>query len=437
MPAPPDLAFAIGLPPERAIAYFKAKGYAITFDWHELQAEAQAKAFTVAKCARLDVLKDIRDALQKALDEGQTQRQFAKDLTPTLKAKGWWGKQEAVDPRTGEVRTVQLGSPWRLKTIFETNMATAYAASRYREQLENAEDQPYWTYVAVMDARTRPAHAAINGKTLRYDDPFWNSFYPPNGWNCRCRVRALSGERVERKGVTVESSKGRVTHEDVPVSRDGRTARMAIYNDGDVRMRTDPGWAYNPGKGWPLTDRNGHLPDCQDVSFAERPGACVRIVPGQKTWKDHGRPDLRHAPANLRLPAPALLDAGNTREEAAAILNRALGLDKRPLLEVATPVGTVFLKPELLAHAVLKFEDARERYANFIVPTLANPFEVYLTAYEDGLRERYIGLFQGKRDLLVVARVNRDGSLLWNIMQAKDKDMNSRRVGELLYGKNT
>ncbi|GAB6035862.1 phage minor head protein [Fundidesulfovibrio butyratiphilus] len=250
MPAPPDLAFAIGLPPERAIAYFKAKGYEITFDWHELQAGAQAKAFTVAKCVKLDVLKDIRDALQKALDEGSTLRQFQKDLTPTLKAKGWWGKQEAVDPRTGEVRTVQLGSPWRLKTIFETNMATAYAASRYQEQIENAEDQPYWTYVAVMDARTRPAHAALNGKTLRYDDPFWSSFYPPNGWNCRCRVRALSGERVERKGIKVESSKGRVTHEDVPVSRDGRTARMAIYNDGDVRMQTDPGWAYNPGKGW-------------------------------------------------------------------------------------------------------------------------------------------------------------------------------------------
>ena len=167
MPDLPDLHFAIGLPPERAIAYFKAKGYAITFDWHELQAEAQARAFTVAKCTKLDILTDIRNAVQKALDEGQTQRQFAKELTPTLQAKGWWGRQEVVDPRTGEVRRAQLGSPWRLRTIYETNLATAYAAGRYQEQLENAEDQPYWMYVAVMDARTRPAHAALSGRTFR------------------------------------------------------------------------------------------------------------------------------------------------------------------------------------------------------------------------------------------------------------------------------
>ena len=45
MPDTPDLKFAIGLPPERAIAYFQAKGYEITFDWHELLADAQAKSF--------------------------------------------------------------------------------------------------------------------------------------------------------------------------------------------------------------------------------------------------------------------------------------------------------------------------------------------------------------------------------------------------------
>ena len=435
MPDLPDLKFAIGLPPDRAISYFKAKGYAISFDWHELLEEAKARSFTVAKAMRLDILTDIRGAMQKALDEGQTQRQFAKELTPTLRAKGWWGKQEVVDPRTGEVRQSQLGSPWRLRTIYETNMATAYAAGRYREQLENADEQPYWMYVAVMDARTRPAHAALNGKTLRYDDPFWSSFYPPNGWNCRCRVRAMDGDRVERKGLKVESSAGRVTHEDVRISRDGRTARMAIYNDGDVRMQTDPGWAYNPGKSWPLTDRNGGLPDCTARDFAEGGGKCIKMVMGQKDWQAYGRPDLRRVPENQRLVAPALLPGGKTREEAEAILAKALGLDTRPLVAVATPIERVFLKRELLAHLVEKTENARERYANFILPTLQSPFEVYRTEYEDGFRDRYIGLFTGKNDLLTVVRINKDGSLLWNIMQTDDRRMNKQRVGELLFPK--
>ena len=435
MPDLPDLKFAIGLPPERAMAYFQAKGYEITFDWHELLADAQAKAFTVAKATRLDILADIRGAVQKALDQGQTQRQFAKELTPILQAKGWWGKQEVVDPRTGEVRQSQLGSPWRLKTIYETNMATAYAAGRYREQIENAEEQPYWMYVAVMDARTRPAHAAVNGKTLRYDDPFWSSFYPPNGWNCRCRVRALSGERLARKGITPESSAGRIQHEEVRIARDGRTARMAVYSDGDVRIQTDPGWAYNPGKFWPLTDRNGGLPDCTARDFADDGGKCVKMLMGQKDWQAHGRPDLRAVPEAMRQPAPPLLTAGKTREEAEAILAKALGLDMRPLIQVATPIEPVYLKRELLAHLVEKPENARERYANFILPTLRHPFEIYRTEYEDGYRDRYIGLFTGKYNLLTVVRINKDGSLLWNMMNVEDKRMNKQRVGELLFPK--
>ncbi|MBQ7855294.1 MAG: hypothetical protein IJ352_09820 [Muribaculaceae bacterium] len=28
--------------------------------------------------------------------------------------------------------------------------------------------------------------AALHGVTLPIDDPFWDSFLPPNGWNCRC-----------------------------------------------------------------------------------------------------------------------------------------------------------------------------------------------------------------------------------------------------------
>ena len=78
----------------------------------------------------------------------------------------------------------------------------------------------------------------------------------------------------------------------------------------------------------------------------------------------------------------------------------------------------------------------RERYANFIVPTLESPFEVWAVEYVGGqVRNRYIGLFQGERDFLVSVRVNLDGSVVWNVMQADDKQMNGRRVGTLIYDK--
>ena len=38
------------------------------------------------------------------------------------------------------------------------------------------------------DNRVRPEHADLEGVTLPIDDPFWASYYPPNGWNCRCTV---------------------------------------------------------------------------------------------------------------------------------------------------------------------------------------------------------------------------------------------------------
>ncbi|EDS5133801.1 phage head morphogenesis protein, partial [Salmonella enterica subsp. enterica serovar Minnesota] len=50
-----DMAALFGLPPERAIAYLKNKGYRITWDWEEMWQEAHAQAFTVAKLTRLDI----------------------------------------------------------------------------------------------------------------------------------------------------------------------------------------------------------------------------------------------------------------------------------------------------------------------------------------------------------------------------------------------
>lgn len=249
-----DLKEVIGLKPEKAIEYFKAKGYAITWDWQDLWQEAHAKAFTVAKVVKMDILQDIRDGLEAALDQGITYQEFAKTLTPKLKAKGWWGKEEQVDETTGEITEIQLGSPYRLRTIFDQNIQTAYNVGRYRTQMENIADRPFLQYVAVMDQKTRPAHAALNGRVFRYNDDFWSSFYPPNGWRCRCRVRALDGETMADKGLEEETSQGKLTSRDELVSKKtGEVAQVTVFTAADpvtgkkVSVAPDVGWSYNPG----------------------------------------------------------------------------------------------------------------------------------------------------------------------------------------------
>jgi SPP1 gp7 family putative phage head morphogenesis protein len=240
MPNIVDLQHAFFLAPEDAIAFFRSKGFAFSWAWHDVWQEAHAKAFTVAKAMKLDILQDIRNELDNALSKGMTLKTFQENLIPLLQAKGWWGKTD---------EGAQLGSAHRLETIFRTNVQSAYSAGRYKQQAENADDRPYWQYVAVMDSRTRPEHWELNGKVFRFDDVFWETHYPPNGFRCRCRVRALTGKQIKDRDITVESGAGNMVSEDRRISGD-LTRPVAGYKDpatGKITF-TDPGWSSNAGK---------------------------------------------------------------------------------------------------------------------------------------------------------------------------------------------
>ena len=421
----PDLSYAIGLTPVEAVRYFRSKGIAVTENWQDLWGEAHARAFTVAGVARLDLLQDIRGALDTAIKEGKTEKWVVDTLAPMLQKKGWWGKKEVIDPDTGEVRYVRQGSPARLKLIYRQNVQGAYMAGRYKQMKENADNEPFWQYVAVLDQKTRPAHAALNGIIFRHDDPFWDAMYPPNGWNCRCRVRAYSESRLKRRGLEVFDSAGHmVTREVETVNRQtGEVTKRTVTGyrhggRGSLESFPDAGFDYNPGKVW-LEDALANVPEPAQVL----------------TWKDLELCPLREVPAGERLPAPRLLPKAASQEAAEKQLAEALGFDDEYQKIVETPLGSRVIRRELLAHMVEKRSDARERFANYVLPTLEQPYEVWLKQHKDGkLRENYIGLFRdGKYSLLVVVRINRDGSLMWNMMNRKERDMDKLREGALRW----
>ena len=230
------LAALFGREPADAIRHLEAKGLRITFNWQEMLDEAHARAFTVAKAMRVDILQDIRRALIDAMRQGKTFREFALELEPALRAKGWWGKGVHVDPDTLEARLVQLGSSRRLWTIYQTNLQSAFMAGRYKRQMQ-ADAFPYLMYVAVMDARTRPSHAALNGKVYRKDDPAWDAIYPPNGFNCRCRTRALTEGQLAREGRRVEAAE--TVSRTVDAGTDPLTGEIYRTTQTGVRYR-DP-----------------------------------------------------------------------------------------------------------------------------------------------------------------------------------------------------
>lgn len=61
-------------------------------------------------------------------------------------------------------------------------------------------------YDAVNDSHTRPSHLAMDGKVFPADSPIWDTWFPPNGFRCRCTVRTLSKRQVEQRGLKVETS---------------------------------------------------------------------------------------------------------------------------------------------------------------------------------------------------------------------------------------
>ncbi|NVM78894.1 SPP1 gp7 family putative phage head morphogenesis protein [Duganella sp. SG902] len=251
-----DIRVAFNLPPERAIAFLGAKGLVTSGGWQEVWQEAHARAFTVANCAKLDVLQDIHDALMDAQKNGTTFAQFQDRLTPLLQKKGWWGK--AIDPATGEVtatypnslRPVQYGSPRRLKTIFDTNIRTSYMAGKFNAFTESADTHPFWMYTAVLDNHTRPRHRALHGRVFSADDPIWRYIWPPNGFGCRCTVINMRKSTMEAQGYKLSDSREFTHQVEVPISKrdpsKGTTKVTRIKLPGmDKSFQTDPGWNTN------------------------------------------------------------------------------------------------------------------------------------------------------------------------------------------------
>ncbi|EBB5010296.1 minor capsid protein, partial [Salmonella enterica] len=281
MPSTIDLAVAGRLPARDAVSYFQSKGRTVSWNWFETHADVHARMFTVAKAVRMDVLTTLQGAVDQAIAEGTTQEAFIAALTPKLQKLGWWGQQVVVDS-AGNAQKVQLGSPRRLALIYNVNTRVAYNAGRYAQMMSDADAFPFWQYVAVMDGRTRPEHARLHGLVFRYDDPFWRWFYPPNGWQCRCRVRALSAARMKALGLTTSYGASFIQTREVEAGVDPTTGEVfkttsATFDNGRVKMTPDVGWSHNPGMAAFGTDTAliRKMADVKDAALRQQVVQCL------------------------------------------------------------------------------------------------------------------------------------------------------------------
>lgn len=74
-----------------------------------------------------------------------------------------------------------------LEAEYDHAVGSAMMASKWVNQAGRG-DKYYLQYRTAADSAVRPAHQRLEGITLPSSDPFWESYYPPNGWRCRCDV---------------------------------------------------------------------------------------------------------------------------------------------------------------------------------------------------------------------------------------------------------
>lgn len=177
-------AFGFGTPFYEQLEFFRQKLNLPTQRWDDIKRAAHDRAFIVAGAGTADLLDDLQQAVFSRMADGRGLEAFRKDFRRIVATHGWHGWK-------GEGSAA--GEAWRTKVIYQTNMATSYAAGRYKQLTDPdfLKLRPWWRYVHADGViHPRPLHeewGAIR-LTLRHDDPFWDTHFPPNGWGCGCRV---------------------------------------------------------------------------------------------------------------------------------------------------------------------------------------------------------------------------------------------------------
>lgn len=150
--------------------------------------------------------------------------------------------------------------------------ASATMAAKW-EQFSEDGDRYYLQYRTAKDDKVRPEHAALDGVTLPMSDSFWETYYPPNGWNCRCTV------------VQVRKQKYPATEHAEAMSRGEEAMNGERYNI----------FRFNSGKqGKTMPDYNPYtIKRCNDcdvakgklkLSFVPENNLCASCIKTRECW---------------------------------------------------------------------------------------------------------------------------------------------------------
>lgn len=396
-----ELAADFTLEPADALAFFRDKGLAPTFSYLDLVGEEHNAAFTVAKMMDTDLLATVRGKLDDALANGKTLQDFKRELIPTLQSAGWWGKKDMVDPLTGRVVDAQLGSASRLENIFRTNLQSAYAAGHWEKIQEQSAAAPYLLYDAVDDHRTRADHAAMDGTILPVGSTFWDTFYPPNGYGCRCGAIQLDEDELAEYGLTVSPE----PKPDMRNWTNPRTGKNYVIPAG-----ADPQFSQNAGK-WRLAKIDALAAE-KAAQLAQKEAAALAAAQGAIE-------KARTASRIEAQAAKALKDLQKAETEGAFLKQHAKVQQRAAQYQIDDAIAN---KTPYLAAQIKKVASTK-------AGKTMTPVQLLEKAKEQGQKEKQAKALGGyKKAMLAGKEPNQDGLAAYGQLSPDEKAMLSQQI---------
>lgn len=177
------------LPFEEAIKSFNDKTPILYETIEQMTEEVRANFNWLKKSNDLEVTDKIFKSLKKNLENGETFEQWKKDSANHINKLGLGDNGHYLD------------------VVYRTNIQSQYSIGHYKQQMEVVKEYPYWKYTIVGDDRTSDICNSLANTIKRYDNSFWNMYYPPNHYRCRSMVISLSKSDLEESGLTLTTKK--------------------------------------------------------------------------------------------------------------------------------------------------------------------------------------------------------------------------------------
>ena len=215
------------LPFKEQIEFFRRKINIPTNSYADIYNNEHDYAFVVAGANRNALLNDFRAAIDKAISQGTTLDEFRQDFAEIVEKHGW---------------SYNGSFNWRSRVIYETNLNSSYQAGRY-QQLRDAKF-PYLEYLhSDYVEHPRELHESWNHLVLNFNDPWWDSHFPPNGYGCQCRVRGRTNGDLKRMGKDGPDTAPTINWVDRVIGENSGDPRIVRVPEG-----IDPSFEHIPGQ---------------------------------------------------------------------------------------------------------------------------------------------------------------------------------------------